>query len=146
MAHLIEQLYVDEIDFEEITSVKLIDLVFTEFVHRQICELEELRRCSNEADPLSTNDCETINDGDLWLMHTDEAISMIDCEDVWHGIIEACKILKYPEPSSEHRSYLESLYGVPWFTLKTIYFEFERTHSFIYLMDYTSCVCKLRYH
>jgi hypothetical protein len=26
MAHLIEQLYVDEIDFEDITSVKLIDL------------------------------------------------------------------------------------------------------------------------
>jgi hypothetical protein len=46
--------------------------------------LEELRRCANEADPWSKNHCETINGGDLWLMHTDEAISMIDCEDVWH--------------------------------------------------------------
>jgi hypothetical protein len=51
---------------------------------RQICELEELRRCANEADPWSKNHCETINGGDLWLMHTDEAISVIDCEDVWH--------------------------------------------------------------
>ncbi len=52
MAHLFRQLYVDEIDFEGITQDKLIDLIFTEFLHRQIHELEELKHCSSELDPL----------------------------------------------------------------------------------------------
>ena len=34
MAHLFRQLYVDEIDFEGITQDKLIDLIFTQFLHR----------------------------------------------------------------------------------------------------------------
>ena len=46
MAHLFRQLYVDEIDFEGITQDKLIDLIFTQFLHRQIHELEELKHCS----------------------------------------------------------------------------------------------------
>ena len=36
MAHLFKQMYVDEIDLEALTVEKLIDLVFTEMVHRKI--------------------------------------------------------------------------------------------------------------
>ncbi len=147
MAHLFRQLYVDEIDFEGITQDKLIDLILTEFLHRQIHELEELMHCSSELDPWSVRQdcCEMMTDDDLWLTNTDQAISMIDCDDVWHSIVEAYKILKYPKPSSEQKKYLESLYEMNWHMLKTIYYEFERTLSFKYLMDYTSCTCKLKY-
>ena len=40
MAHLFDQVYVDEIDFEEpLTLDQLINLIFMEFVHRQILQL-----------------------------------------------------------------------------------------------------------
>lgn len=43
MAHQFEQMYVDEVDFEDTLSPdKLINRPFTEFVHRQIQQLEEL--------------------------------------------------------------------------------------------------------
>ena len=43
MAHLFKQMYVDEVDFQETLSYdQLIGLVFTEFVHRQMQQLEEL--------------------------------------------------------------------------------------------------------
>lgn len=42
MAHLLEQVYVDEVDFVDIlTPYRVINLVFTESVHRQIQHLEE---------------------------------------------------------------------------------------------------------
>ena len=33
MAHLLRQMYVDEIDFETVTIEKKVDLVFTEMIH-----------------------------------------------------------------------------------------------------------------
>ncbi len=84
-----------------------------------------------------------MTDDDLWLTNTDQAISMIDCDDVWRSIVEAYKILKYAKPSSEQKKYLESLYEMNWHMLKTIYY--ERTLSFKYLIDYVSCTCKLKY-
>ena len=45
MAHLFKQIYVDEVDFRETLAYdQLIGLVFTEFVHRQMEQLEELER------------------------------------------------------------------------------------------------------
>ena len=43
MAHLFEQMYVDEVDFRETLDYdQLIGLIFTEFVDRQMQQLEEL--------------------------------------------------------------------------------------------------------
>ena len=40
MAHLFKQIYVDEVDLEEtLTLDRLINLIFSEFVHRQILQL-----------------------------------------------------------------------------------------------------------
>ena len=43
MTHLFKQIYVYEVDFRETLAYdQLIGLVFTEFVHRQMQQLEEL--------------------------------------------------------------------------------------------------------
>ena len=43
MAHLFKQMYVDEVDLREtLTYDQLIGIVFTEFVHKQMQQLEEL--------------------------------------------------------------------------------------------------------
>ena len=147
MTHLFEQMYVDEIDFEGITSDKLIDMIFTEFIQRKLSEIEKILYCedSEYSDLQSPRRIEILDDEDLWLGYTDQAISQIDQEEVWCGIVEACKILKYPEPSAEHRYYLESLYNLDWLTLRNMYLKFDRTLSLSYLMDYVTCVCKLKY-
>ena len=36
MAHLLRQMYVDEIDFEAVTIEKIVDLVFTETIHDKV--------------------------------------------------------------------------------------------------------------
>ena len=41
MAHLFKQMYVNDIDFEAMTIEKLIDLVFTEMVNREIQQVDE---------------------------------------------------------------------------------------------------------
>ena len=43
MAHLLRQMYVDEIDFEgeAVTIEKIVDLVFTEMIHDKMQQLEK---------------------------------------------------------------------------------------------------------
>ena len=41
MAHLLRQMYVDEIDFEAVTIEKIVDLVFTETIHDKMHQLEK---------------------------------------------------------------------------------------------------------
>ena len=41
MAHLLRQMYVDEIDFEAVTIEKIVDLVFTEMIHDKMRQLEK---------------------------------------------------------------------------------------------------------
>ena len=41
MTHLFKKVYVNDIDFEGMTIEKLIDLVFTDMVYRNIQQLEE---------------------------------------------------------------------------------------------------------
>ena len=41
MAHLLGQMYVDEIDFEAVTVEKIVDLVFTEMIHDKMQQLEK---------------------------------------------------------------------------------------------------------
>ena len=47
MAHLLRQMYVDEIDFEAVTLEKIVDFVFTEMIHdinMQQLEKEDLAK------------------------------------------------------------------------------------------------------
>ena len=41
MAHLLRQMYVDEIDFKAVTIEKIVDLVFTEMIHDKMQQLEK---------------------------------------------------------------------------------------------------------
>ena len=41
MAHLLRQMYVDEIDFEAVTIEKIVDLVFTGMIHDKMLQLEK---------------------------------------------------------------------------------------------------------
>ena len=61
---------------------------------------------------------------------------MIDREDIWRGIVEACKILKYPEPSTSYGYYFDTLFNLSWMVWSKMYFETERTMSINNLMDY----------
>lgn len=161
MAHLFEQMYIDEVDFEEtLTHDRLINLIFTEYVHRQIQQLEELESCvkmdtvTREPCEISETDgnqwtamrehCEITDEGERWMIYANQAISMIDREDIWRGIVEACKILKYPEPSIAYRCYFDTLFNMSWLVWSKMYSETERTISINNLMDYILCVCKLK--
>ena len=100
-------MYVDEVDFRETLAYdQLIGLVFTEFVHRQMKQLEELETACVQTETdhgpwTKTREHREITDeDDRWMTCANKAISMID-RDIWRGILEAFKILKYPNPSSE---------------------------------------------
>ena len=54
--------------------------------------------------------CGITDEDDLWLIYADKVISMIDRDDIWRGILEAFKILKYPKPSSEGKHYFVTLF------------------------------------
>ena len=41
MAHLLRQMYVDEIDLEAVTIEKIVDLVFMDVIHDKMQQLEE---------------------------------------------------------------------------------------------------------
>lgn len=148
MAHLFRQIYVDEVDFEEITPTEVIEAIFTEFVHRQMKELRELQNCQRETDVWKTcRDCrEVLVDEELWWNLADKAIDMIDREYIWQAIVEAFKILKYPEPSAECRGIFEQLYSLSCLGLYSIYEQRNGARpSLEYLIDYVICVCKLKY-
>ena len=112
MAHLFKQIYVDEVDFEETLILdRLINLIFKVFVHRQIPQLEELESSVR------------------W------AISMIDRWDIWRGILETSKVLKYHEPLVRYRRYFYSLFSLSWIMWSKMYSETEWTMSINNLMD-----------
>ena len=121
MAHLFKQMYVanvcmqmNEIDFEALTVEKLIDLVFTEMVYRKIQQLEEVSQAKQ--DQVDGNQwtrfrkrIEALDDEARWINYAERALSLLNHDLMWQGIVEACKILKYPEPSETHRDYFEEL-------------------------------------
>ena len=152
MAHLFKQMYVDEVDFQETLSYdQLIGLVFTEFVHRQMQQLEELETACVKTEVVYSSwtamreHCEITDEDDRWLTYADKAISMVDRDDIWRGILEAFKILKYPIPSSDCKCYFLTLFNLSWLAWSRMYCETERTTDINNLMDYVICVCKLKY-
>ena len=140
-------MYVDEIDQESLTLEWLINLIFTEFVHRQIQQLEKQGTCEKTNSDLWTNFrecCRASNEDERWLNYADKAISMIDRGDMWQGILEACKVLKYPKPSIACRHYFETLFNLAWFMWPEMYSETERTVSINNSIGYVMCICQLK--
>ena len=151
MAHLFRQMYVDEIDYELFTPEKLIDFVFTEMVYRQIQKLEEETRINQ--DEIDGNQwsrfgqqVEVLDEEERWVNYAERALAMLNHEVMWKAIVEACKILKYPEPSETQRNYFETLFDMSCFLWHQMYSESERTVPLSNLIDYISYVCKLKYN
>ena len=83
-------MYVDEVDFRETLSYdQLIGLVFTEFVHRQMQQLEELETAcvkmeiSHDAWTKIRGHCEIADEDDEWMSYARRAMLMIDRDDIW---------------------------------------------------------------
>ena len=152
MAHMFKQMHaVNEIDFETLTVEKLIDLVFTEMVYYKIQQLEEASQTKYDQVDGSLwtrfrKRIETLDDEERWINYSERALSLLNHDLIWQGIVEACKILKYPEPSETHRDYFEALFDMSCFVWFQLYSETERTLSIKKLMDHIMCVCKLKYN
>ena len=100
-------MYVDEIDIEVMTVEKLIELVFTEMVYRKMQQLEEATLCKqDETDGnqwTRLRKCiEVLDDEERWIRYDERALELLNHDVMWQGIVEACKILKYPELSEIH--------------------------------------------
>ena len=148
MAHLFRQIYVDELDFEALTVDKVIDLVFTEMVYRKIQQLEEETQAKQDLTDRSRwrKSVQVLDDEERWIRYAERGLALLNHDVIWQGVVEACKILKFPEPSATHREYFEALFDVSCFVWLQIYSDFERTAFIDNLIDYVFCVCKLRYN
>ena len=150
MAHLFREMYVDELDFESLSFETIIDLVFTEMVYRQIRMLhQEINSDLDETDGNMLRKCrqsiDVSEDRKCWIEYGEQALSLMNREVIWQGVKEACKALQYPEPSSRHRQYFDSLFDLSCFVWFLIYSEHERTVSIENLLDYVICICKLKF-
>ena len=90
------------------TAEKLIDLVFTEMVYCKMQQLEEAEQIKHHQ--VNGNrwtrfrkTVEVLDDEERWINYTERALSVLNHDLMWQGIVEGCKILKYPEPSETHR-------------------------------------------
>ena len=70
---------------------------------------------------------EILDHEERWITYAEQALSLLNHEVMWQGIGEACKILKYPEPSATHRDYFETLFDMSCFIWFRIYSESKRT-------------------
>ena len=128
MAHLLRQMYVNEIDFEAVTIEKIVDLVFTEMIHGKMQQLEKeelAKQDQTDGNQWSRfKKCSEVLDHEgRWITYAEQALSLLNHE----VIVEACKILKYPAPSAMHRDYFETLFDMSCFIWFQIYSESRRT-------------------
>ena len=145
-------MYECEIDFDALTVEKLIDFVFTEMVYHKIQQLEEEAAQAKQDEvygslwPRFRKRIEALDDEERWIYYADRALDLLDHDVMRKAVVEACKILKYPEPSRIHRDYFEALFDMTCFAWFQRYSEFERTTFINNLIDYVLCVCKLKYN
>ena len=80
--------------------------MFTEFFHQQIKELELYDEDTTDGGLFSI--CEeyfaTTDDAKRLSKYDEKAMSMIDFGIVWRTILEACKVLGYPDASPCYRN------------------------------------------
>ena len=134
MAHLFKQMYVNDIDFEAMTIVKMIDLGFTEMVYRKIQQLEEATD-GNQWIKFGKR-FDVLDEEERWIGYAEHALELLNHDVMWQGIIEACKTLKYPELSEIHRDYFEALFDMSCFVWFQMFSETKRTLSINSLIDY----------
>ena len=113
-------MYVDEIDFDALTVEKLIDLVFTEMVYRKIQQLEEETLAKGDQSDGNQwtrfRECfKMLDNEERWISYAERALELLNHDVMWRGVVEACKILKYAEPSAIHRDYFETLFDMSCF-------------------------------
>ena len=137
---------VNGMDFEALTVEKLIDLVFT---YRKIQQSEEASQAKQDQVDGSLwtrfrKRIEVLDDDERWINYAERALSLLNHDLMWEGIVEACKVLKYPEASEIHRDYFEALFDMTCFVWFWLYSETERTLSINNLIDHIICVCKLK--
>ena len=90
-----------------ITIEKIVDLVFMEMIRdkMQLLEKEELAK-QDQTDGNHRSrfkKCsEVLDHEERWITYAEQALSLLNHEVMWQGIVEACKILKYPESSATH--------------------------------------------
>ena len=89
---------------------------------------------------------EVLDDEGRWISYAERALELLNHDVMWEAIVEACKVLKYPEPSAIHRDYFEALFDMSCFVWFQIYCNIQRTLSINNLIDYVLCVCKLKYN
>ena len=89
---------------------------------------------------------EALDDEECWIYYAERALDLLDHDVMWKGVVEACKILEYPEPSGIHRDYFEALFDMTCFACFQRYSEFKRTTFINNLIDYVLCMCKLKYN
>ena len=82
---------------------------------------------------------EVLDEEDRWIRYAKHALELFNHDLMWQGIIEGCKILKYPELSEIHKCYI--LFGFKCFP-KLI----EHCLLTILLTVLSVCVCKLKYN
>ena len=91
-------MYVDKVDFEDSPMLdRCVNLVFTEFVHREMQQLEDLSLCENMETDYNLwtmrEHCQISNKDECWLTFADQAITMIDCKHIWLGIFSIPTLL-----------------------------------------------------
>ena len=96
MAHMFQQIYVDEIDLSSMSCEQLIEFVFTEVVHQGMNLLEE-----GDVDVTDRRLFSTENeDVNRWSTYSEKAMLMINFNAIWFCILHAFRILNYAQPSS----------------------------------------------
>ena len=126
-----------------VTIEKIVDLVFTEMIHDKMQQLEKGELAKQDQTNGSQKCSEVLDHEERWITYAEHALSLLNHEVMWLGIVEVCKILKYPEPSAMHRDYFEILFDMSCFIWFQIYSESKRTECISNLIDY--CVCKLKF-
>ena len=80
-----------------------------------------------------------------WIKYGDLAIRDINPDVMWGVIKEACRVLVLPSPSEEHCLYFDILFDMSWMLWEEIIINVENSSGIECLIDYITCVCKLKF-
>ena len=84
---------------------------------------------------------EVLDEEDRWIRYAKHALELFNHDLMWQGIIEGCKIVKYPELSEIHRDCIEALFDMLYFVWFQMFSKTNRTLSINNLIDCIICVC-----
>ncbi len=121
MAHLFKQMYSDDIqNVKCIAKTDIIQAITVEFI------MKEKGR-------------------ELWA-GSDQTRMLIKRQQLWRLIRdEVFQILNYEKPTNKHQKIYEQIFNLSYSELQTIYSNINRTVTFKNLIDYLTCVCKMKY-